>query len=116
VLEDREFRELLVADVALMQGIASAGDVAAALQRFWERRDRDDVSVAGELARIADIDRDVLRPVEAVVDGLIAHAAGNARVAFTQHGGLDRSVTGTPTSRSRPAAEWASSTQRWTPR
>jgi hypothetical protein len=39
-METREFREFLVADLALMAGAACAGDVAAALQRMWKRRDQ----------------------------------------------------------------------------
>jgi len=33
--DSREFRELLIADLAVVRGATAASDVAAALQRFW---------------------------------------------------------------------------------
>ncbi len=92
MLESKEFRELLIADIALVRGVASARDVAAALQRYWEERDHRAASLADELAHIARVDRDALTPVEDEVDRLISSAGGNAEKAFTRQGGLDRSI------------------------
>ena len=36
--QDRNFRELLLADVALARGLADAAQVASALQRYWEEQ------------------------------------------------------------------------------
>ena len=40
-----ELRELLAADAALMLGVAEAPDVAAALQRYWARREQPGVTL-----------------------------------------------------------------------
>ena len=73
MLDSREFRELLIADIALVRDVAKARDVAAALQRFWEQRESSDISLADELARIAQIQRDALRPIEEEVDRLLEY-------------------------------------------
>ncbi|MHC5012721.1 MAG: hypothetical protein ACYTG6_17535, partial [Planctomycetota bacterium] len=92
VLESLEFRELLIADVALMRGVASARDVAYALQGYWERRDEAGVSIIAELAKAPGISEDGLKPVIEEVARLISEADGDARLALTRHGGLDRSI------------------------
>lgn len=85
----REFRELLIADLAVVRGIAAASDAAAALQRFWGDRQ---LSVADEIVRIGNLDPDAMNEVVAEVDRMISAAGGNAQVALTRHGGLDRSI------------------------
>ncbi|MHC4670435.1 MAG: bifunctional serine/threonine-protein kinase/formylglycine-generating enzyme family protein [Planctomycetota bacterium] len=87
-----ESRDLLVADLALLRGVAEARDVALALQRFWEKRGQGDVSFAGELRRIAELEAADLQPVLDEVEHLIAEAGGDPGLALTRHGGLDRSI------------------------
>jgi formylglycine-generating enzyme required for sulfatase activity/serine/threonine protein kinase len=88
----REFRELLAADAALMLGVAEAPDVAAALQRYWARREQAGVTFEAELRRIAQLPEEALARVRGEVDRLLGLAGGDARLALTRHGGLDRSI------------------------
>ncbi len=88
----REFRELLAADAALMLGVAEARDVAAALQRYWDRRDQPGVTFVSELAHIARLSDDALARIHTEVERLLGEAGGDAQVALTRHGGLDRRV------------------------
>ncbi len=88
----REFRELLAADAALMLGVAEAHDVAAALMRYWPRRDEPGASFGSELAHIARLSDDALARIRAEVERLVGEAGGDAQVALTRHGGLDRSI------------------------
>jgi hypothetical protein len=46
-----DFRELLLADLALVLGIADARDVAAALQRYWYRRGDGDIRLISLLTK-----------------------------------------------------------------
>jgi len=87
-----ESRELLIADVALLRGVAAARDVAMALQRYWEKRDQEGACLASELMRIAELDEADLQPVFEEVDELVAGAGGDPQVALARHGGLDRSI------------------------
>jgi hypothetical protein len=89
---DREFRELLAADAALLLGAAEAPDVAAALQRFWARREQPGVTFESELAHIARLSPEALAKIRAEVERLLGEAGGIAQVALTRHGGLDRSI------------------------
>lgn len=60
----REFRELLAADAALLLGVAEAPDVAAALQRYWARRDQPGATFEVELPPPPRTDpRQVMRTV-----------------------------------------------------
>jgi formylglycine-generating enzyme required for sulfatase activity/serine/threonine protein kinase len=88
----REFRQLLAADAALMLGLAEAPDVAAALQRYWARRDQPGVTLEAELAHIARLTPETLGRIRAEVERLVGEAGGDARVALTRRGGLDRSI------------------------
>ncbi len=83
-----DFRELLCADLALLRGQADARQVAAALLRYWDRRDRTDTDLAGELAGIAGITDSELEALRAEVAGLVDGAGGDARLALTRHGGM----------------------------
>lgn len=83
-----EFRELLFADVALMQGHAQARQVAAALLKYWDRRERVETTLAEELATIANIPKDVLGEIEAEVERLVNASHGDPRLAVTRRGGL----------------------------
>ncbi len=85
-----EWRELLVADLALLRGVASARDVAMALQRYWEEKEK--TTFAAEILRIAGLKESDLAPLVAEADRLIEGAAGDARLALLKRGGLDRSV------------------------
>jgi len=87
-----EFRELLAADAALMLGVAEAHDVAAALQRYWAKREGTEASLLSELAHIARLSPDALTRIRAEVERLVGEAGGDAKVALTRHGGLDRSL------------------------
>ena len=55
-----EFRELLFADVALLKGHAAARQVAAALLKYWDRRERTDTTLDEELAKIAGLTKEQL--------------------------------------------------------
>ncbi len=90
--QGREFRELLAADAALMLGVAEAPDVAAALQRYWDRRAEPGVSFEDELAHIAHLAPEALERVRAEVERLLGEAGGDPKIALTRHGGLDRSI------------------------
>ena len=85
-------REILAADAALMLGVAEAQDVAAALQRYWDKRHQDGVTFEEELRRTAGLPEEALTRVRAEVDRLLGDAGGDARIALTRRGGLDRSV------------------------
>ncbi len=85
-----EFRELLVADLALLRGVAKARDVAAALQRYWE--EKESTTFGAELQRIAALKESDLAPLFAEAEELVKGAAGDARLALLKRGGLDRSV------------------------
>lgn len=89
--ESRDFRELLVADLALVRGVAPARDVAAALQRFWDQRGRRGLTFASELERIAGLAPGTLDAIEAEADRLVSGAGGDARAALGRRG-LDRSI------------------------
>ena len=106
-----EFRELLFADVALLQGKAQVRDVAAALQRYWDRRETHAATVAGELARLADLDEATVAALQAEVDRLVGQARGDPRKALTLHGGLapelEASVPGPLAEASRAATRVA---------
>ncbi len=86
-----EFRELLLADLALMRGVANARDVAAALQRYWEEKGKG-ASFAEELGHLAKLPAERLKPLLDEVEALVAGAGGDARLALLRRGGLDRSV------------------------
>ena len=75
----REFRELLAADAALMLGVAEAHDVAAALMRYWPRRDEPGASFGSELAHIARLSDDALARIRAEVERLVGEAGGTRR-------------------------------------
>ena len=83
-----DFRELLFADVALVEGHASARHVAAALLRYWDRRDRVGRTLAEELAATAGIPDADVEAIGARVDALIGQAEGDAQLAVTRRGGL----------------------------
>ncbi|MFV1958293.1 MAG: bifunctional serine/threonine-protein kinase/formylglycine-generating enzyme family protein [Planctomycetota bacterium] len=83
--------ELLLADLALVTGVAEARDVALALQRYWERREHG-ASLTEELGRIAGLDEEVLKGLEAEVARCVAEAGGDARRALVRRRGLDRSL------------------------
>ena len=86
-----DLRELLIADLAVVRGVADAADVAAALQRRWGRTD-EPRSFTAELLRIADLEPGALDEIVAETDGMIEEADGDAGVALSRHGGLDRSL------------------------
>ncbi len=86
-----EFRELLLADLALAHGVANARDVAAALQRFWEERAKG-ATFETELAHAARLEPERLRPLIEEADRLVGGAGGDAKLALMRRGGLDRSV------------------------
>ena len=88
----REFRELLFADVALINDVASARDIALAIQRFWERREEEGASLADELGRIAELDQGALSGVRRVVERLVSDADGDPRQALSVRGGIDQSL------------------------
>ncbi|MDJ0976671.1 MAG: hypothetical protein QNJ98_19600, partial [Planctomycetota bacterium] len=83
-----EFHELLFADVALLKGYAAARQVAAALLKYWDRRERSDTTLDEELAKIAGLTKEQLTEIHAEVDRLVASAEGDAHLALTQRGGL----------------------------
>ena len=86
----RQFREIMVAELTLMRGLAEPRDVAAALQRYWDKRDDQNLSLAREIARIAGLLPEVLRPVEDEVDELIRDAEGDSRSALLSSEGRMR--------------------------
>lgn len=83
-----EFRELLFADLALLGGHADARQVAAALLKYWDRRDRIDTTLAQELAKVAGITSEELGTLQAEVDALVSASEGDAHLALTRHGGI----------------------------
>jgi serine/threonine protein kinase/WD40 repeat protein len=82
---DRNFRELLFADVALARGAADAAQVALALQRYWEK---EVPSVADALA----LDADRHAEVGAEVAQALEAADGDPAVAVARRGGIDRDI------------------------
>ena len=92
MLQSDEFRQRLIADLAVVRKVVKAHDAAAALARYWDQREKSDVLLVDELIRIADLAPDALDPVEKEVSRLIAEANGDARAALTRHGGVDRSI------------------------
>lgn len=92
MLDARGFRQLLIADLAVVRGVASARDVALAFQEFWRRRTRAEVSVAEEIGRVAGLPPKAFEPIEAEADRLIEEAGGDAWVALTRKGGLNPSI------------------------
>ncbi|MHC4861039.1 MAG: hypothetical protein ACYTDY_13210, partial [Planctomycetota bacterium] len=85
------FRDLLLADLALVLDLAPARDVAFALQRFWERRS-DGASMLEELREVARLsDEDVAR-LEAEATKLVEEAGGDPRLALGARGGIDRTI------------------------
>ncbi len=83
-----EFRELLFADLALLGGHADARQVAAALLKYWDRRDRTDTTLAQELAKVAGITNEELGTLQAEVDALVSASEGDAHLALTRQGGI----------------------------
>ena len=83
-----DLRELLFADVALVDGHATARHVAAALLKYWERRDRSDTSLQEELASVAGIGASDLAAIEAKVAELVASTGADAAAAITRRGGI----------------------------
>jgi serine/threonine protein kinase/WD40 repeat protein len=83
--KDRNFRELLFADVALALGAADAAQVATALQRYWEQQAP---SVADALA----LDADRRAEVTAEVTQALEAADGDPEVAVARRGGIDRNI------------------------
>jgi hypothetical protein len=81
---------MLVADLALVRGVAPAR-TAAALQRFWDQRGRRGLTFASELARIAGLAPGTLDAIEAEADRLVSGAGGDARTALGRRG-LARSI------------------------
>ncbi len=83
-----DFRDLLFADVALVEGHASARHVAAALLKYWDRRDRVERSLADELATTAGIGEADMAAISKRVEELVSAANGDPRLAVTERGGL----------------------------
>jgi serine/threonine protein kinase/WD40 repeat protein len=83
--KERNFRELLFADVALARGAADAVQVASALQRYWAEQVP---SVADALALDADRRAEIEGEVAQAVDA----AEGDAGVAVARRGGIDRDI------------------------
>ena len=79
-----DIRSLLIAEVAVAQGVASARDVAAALHRFWDTREEGTGSLVDEIAHAARIPVQRLRSVEQTVDQLVEREGGNAGRALTR--------------------------------
>lgn len=83
-------RDLLVADLAVGDGLASPADVADVLARQWQRRESGDAGrgLLDALALAIDLDPgDVLR-LSAKADRLIAEASGSPELALSRrHGG-----------------------------
>ena len=72
-----QMRALLIADMALVRGLAESRDVSAALQRYWDKRDTPGITFVRELARMTGLLPEVIDAVEREVDGLIDAAAGD---------------------------------------
>ena len=88
---DRTHRELLLADLALLLAVASARDVAFALQRFWETREEPGASFLAELARVADLPAEDAARLEQEADRIISEAGGDPRGALGRRGSPRRS-------------------------
>ena len=82
------FRELLVADLALVLDVATARDVAVALDRYWNRRDEADASLSDELARVAGLSVGELLRLATEVDRAIEGAGGDSRTAVRSRFGF----------------------------
>jgi len=90
--QSNEFRQLLVADLALVMGIAPARDVAAALQRYWDGREERPLRLAAEIARIAGLDDEAVRRLETAAEDLVAQAGGDPLRALGLRGGIDGTI------------------------
>ena len=87
-----EFRELLFADVALLEGLADARQVAAALLKYWDRRDRTDTTLPQELAQIAGLTASTVEHLDQRVTEMIEASGGDPRLAVTRRGGLSHDL------------------------
>jgi hypothetical protein len=86
------FRNLLVADLALVLGGAQAREVAAALEGYWSDRGRAEEGLARSLARIAGLSIGDLARIEEEVGRLVAEAEGSSQDAVMRRGGIDASI------------------------
>src|SRR5262245_8659645 len=75
-----------------MLGVAEARDVAAALQRYWDRREEAGVTFEAELAHIARPTPEALARIRSEVERLLGEAGGDAVLALSQQGRLERSL------------------------
>jgi formylglycine-generating enzyme required for sulfatase activity/serine/threonine protein kinase len=85
------YRDLLLADLALVLDLAPARDVAFALGRFWERR-AEGSSILAELREVAGLTDEGAARLEAEAAKLIEEVQGDARLALAVRGGIDRSI------------------------
>ncbi|MHC4471283.1 MAG: hypothetical protein ACYS99_10000, partial [Planctomycetota bacterium] len=92
MVDPRTFRQLLVADLALVLDIAPARDVALALQRFWERKGEGEARLAEELARIAGLTDEQVAHLESEADRCVEEAGGDPRRAVGLRGGVDHTL------------------------
>ena len=86
------FREILIADLALVLELAQAREVAAALEAYWLEREQAEAGLGTALARIAGLTVDDLRHIEGEVDRLVEDAGGSPRHALLRRRGIDASI------------------------
>jgi len=79
-----ELSQLLFADLALLHGRADVHQVAAALLKYWSKRDRGDVSLVQELAPIAGLTEDDLAALTSEVDRLLGTSHGDGRLVLSR--------------------------------
>ena len=85
------YRDLLLADLALVMEIAPVRDVAFAVMRYWEKREEGG-SILAELRDVARLnDEDVAR-LEEEAAKLVLQAGGDPRLALGARGGIDRTI------------------------
>ncbi len=84
MLGSPEYRELLLAEVALARGVASADQVAHAIQLFWARRHDEDASFLSILAQTASLMRTTQGALREAVDAIVAADEGDVRASLAR--------------------------------
>ncbi len=80
------YRELFIAELAVVMEVASARNVADAAQDYLRRREELDASLSDRLLEIGGVTPGDLSRIEAEVDRLISESAGDSRAALASYG------------------------------
>ena len=84
MLKSPEFRELLVAELTITHGFASAEEVALAIQRFRGHRGATEASLLDEIVNVAGLTPEQKQVIEQAVADLLRGDAGDARASLAR--------------------------------